>query len=472
MYTFVNAQRCRFLLLIFVFLSVESSHVFGIEPWEENAWYWQHDGQPLLLLGGSDDDNLFQWPNERLIPQLDRIASAGGNVIRNTMSDRKDGGFEVYPFLMLSNGKYDLSKWNDEYWSRFETMLIETAKRNIFVQIEIWDRFDYTDVRKHDPKRWEHHPYAPSNNINYDAAETGFAKRYPEHPGQNKQPFFYSTPKQRNITAVLKYQRAFVNKMLDHSLRFDHVLYCIDNETKAEPEWGEYWAKLVRERAQSAGKRVMITEMWDDWDLKAERHRQTFDHPELYDFVDVSQNNQNSGQLHWDNFLHVRNYLSPKPRPMNTTKTYGADGNKFKHTDQDAIERFWRHLLAGAASIRFHRPDSGLGINDKAVACLRAARIVEKTIPIWNVEPANHLLEERANNEAYLAATKDQDAAILYFPASKNDRSVRIKLENSPASWQVEWINIDLGTPVEKSKVNNAVFRRPGNGNMVAVLRR
>ena len=25
---------------------------------------------------------------------------------------------------------------------------------------------------------------------------------------------------------------------------------------------------------------------------------------------------------------------------MNTTKTYGADGTKFGHTDQDAIERF------------------------------------------------------------------------------------------------------------------------------------
>ena len=24
--------------------------------------------------------------------------------------------------------------------------------------------------------------------------------------------------------------------------------------------------------------------MWDDWDLRAERHKRTFDHPELYDF--------------------------------------------------------------------------------------------------------------------------------------------------------------------------------------------
>ena len=73
------------------------------------------------------------------------LAEAGGNVIRNTMSDRKDKGFEVYPFLQLQNGKYDLDQWNPEYWERFDRMLRETAKRGIFVQIEVWDRFDYTD---------------------------------------------------------------------------------------------------------------------------------------------------------------------------------------------------------------------------------------------------------------------------------------------------------------------------------------
>ena len=55
--------------------------------------------------------------------------------------------------------------------------------------------------------------------------------------------------------------------------------------------------------------------------------------------MDVSQNNHNKGDKHWNNFLYVRDYLAKHPRPMNTTKTYGADGNKFGHTDQDAIER-------------------------------------------------------------------------------------------------------------------------------------
>ena len=445
----------------------------ALEPWAENAWYWSHNGKPLMLLGGSDDDNLFQWPAEKLIPQLDRIAAAGGNVIRNTMSDRKDLGFEVYPFLQLESGKYDLTKSNPIYWQRFDRLLSETAKRGIIVQIEVWDRFDYTDNRADDPKRWQNHPYCPSSNVNYTFAESGFEQRYPDHPGANKQPFFFTTPKQRNNTTVLKYQQRFVNKLLEHSLKFDHILYCIDNETRAEPEWGEYWARFIKQRAEDFGAPVMVTEMWDDWDLKATRHRQTFDHPDLYDFVDVSQNNHNRGQQHWDNFLFVREYLSKQPRPMNTTKTYGADGNKFKHTDQDAIERFWRHLLAGAASIRFHRPDSGLGINDKAVACIRAARMLEQKIAFWDFTPANEILGDRGNNEAYAAMSEDKKRIAIYFPAAKRTARVTIDLGNQGDQWSVQWINIDEGKslPPKVIQAGHAIdLSPPGPGNYAAAI--
>ncbi len=425
-------MRCALILILLCCLLTPAE---AIEPWKENAWYWAYHGQPVMLLGGSDDDNLFQWPKDKLIPQLDRIRAAGGNVVRNTMSDRKDAGFEVYPFLQLENGKYDLGQWNPEYWDRFATFLSETHQRQIFVQIEVWDRFDYTDNRESDPRRWESHPYNPLNNINYTFEQTGLENRYPEHPGQNKQPFFFSTPKQRNIVALMRYQRAFVEKMLELSLPYDHVLYCIDNETSADPEWAETWTECIRQQASSLGKKVAITEMWDDWDLTAKRHRQTFDHPELYDYVDVSQNNQNSGQKHWDNFIYVRNLLAKHPRPMNTTKTYGADGNKFGHSDQDAIERFWRHLLGGAASIRFHRPDSGLGINDKAVACIRAARLLETSVPVWELQPASSLLLECGKNEAFAAATQNRSTIAVYFPAATEPGNVVV--QNSDAGAHV-----------------------------------
>ena len=438
-----------------------------IRPWSQNPWYWSDRGKPVLLVGGSDDDNLFQWPEADLRHQLDRLAAAGGNVIRNTMSDRKDRGVEVYPFARRADGKYDLEQWNDDYWSRFERLLADTARRDIVVQIEIWDRFDYADNGGNE--RWRVHPYNPQNNVNYSSEQSGLAARYPKHPGANEQPFFFTTPRQRNNRGVLRYQQRFVDRLLGDTLRYGHVLYCIDNEASGDEEWSRYWAEYVKARARQAGRQVHVTEMWDDWDLKAERHRRTFDHPELYDFVDVSQNNHNRGDTHWENFLFVRRYLGVRPRPMNTTKTYGATGNRYGHTDQDAIERFWRHLLAGAASARFHRPDAGLGLNDKAVASIRAVRQLESKILLWNLRAANELLAGRQPNEAYVAANPGR-AYVLYFPAGGE-----VTLDASAVAGRLaaSWIDIDTGTPGSSSMLTageRLVITAPGAGNWVVAL--
>lgn len=437
----------------------------GIQPWPENPWYWSYHGKPVLLLGGTDDDNLFQWGEQDLISHLDRLVAAGGNVIRNTMSDRIDKGFEVYPFKQLPGGQYDLENWNDEYWNRFERLLRQTARRDIIVQIEIWDRFDYSR------KQWPPHPYNPKNNVNYTFEESGFAPEYPAHPARNEQPFFFTTPLQRNNRIVLRHQQRFVDKLLDHSLKYDHVLYCMDNETKGEPAWGRYWAEHVKSRAARAGRIVHVTEMWDDWDLRAPRHKHTFDHPDLYDFVDVSQNNQNSGDKHWDNFLYVRTYLLARPRPINTTKIYGATGSKFGHSDQDGLERFWRHMLGGGASMRFHRPDAGLGLNDKAVACIQAARKLEAAVPLWSVTPVNELLLDRETNAVYMAA-RPGEAYALYFPKGG---VVRLDLSNAAKTFELRWISVESGEWGDSALINGGAvisIKSPGRGNWAAVITR
>jgi len=363
-----------------------------IHPWKQNPYYWQHKGRPILLLGASDDDNLFQMPN--LAEHLDAMRAAGANYIRNTMSDRPDKGFEVYPFRRLPGGKYDLEQWNEEYWRRFENMLHLTAQREIIVQIELWDRFDYTDNR-----------------------QSFRARAYPDHPGRNLQPFFFTTPRQRNNTIVLKYQQRFIDKLLSCSLKYDHVLYCIDNETSGEEAWATYWAEYVRARGAQQGKEVCITEMWDDWDLKAERHRRTLDHPERYQFADVSQ-----------------------PRPLNCVKIYGADGARYGNS-RDAVERFWRLLIGGAAAARFHRPASGLGLSKPSIAAIQAARKLESIIELWDVDPANELLSQREENEAYLAAAPGR-AYALYFT---DGGAVGLDLREQPGTYVLRWISVGSG---------------------------
>jgi hypothetical protein len=447
-------------LLFLAPLAAAADNAERIRPYEKNPWYWQYRGEPVLLLGGSKDDSLFQIPD--LQEHLDAMAAAGANYIRNTMSDRPDHDFEVYPFQRLENGKYDLEQWNDEYWKRFANLLQWTRERGIIVQIEVWDRFDYSR------DNWKPHPYNPANNVNYTYEQSGFAPDYPDHPGQNKQPFFFTTPKQRNNEVVLKYQQRFVAEMLRHTLREPHVLYCMDNETSGEEAWGLYWAEFIQQRAKQAGVDVFLTEMWDAWDLKAPQHRRTFDHPQRFAFVDISQNNHQKGQTHWDNFQWTRDYLSKQPRPINTVKTYGADTGRYG-TDRDGLERWWRHLIGGAASVRFHRPDSGLGFSDKAAASIRAGRKLESLVKLWDVKPANDLLRDRSDNEAYAAADAGK-AYALYFP---DGGSVEIDLRGHDRAFDIRWIDIASGEFGPRGKLSGGNWVRldaPAKGHWAAAI--
>jgi len=437
-----------------------------LRPSPENPWYWEYDGKPLVLVGGSDDDNLFQWPD--LDKHLDQIAACGGNLIRNTMSDRPDKGFEQYPFKKLDDGRYDLSQWNYEYWLRVENMLRWTHERGIVVQIEVWDRFDYTDVRQ---KNWQAHPYSPANNVNYTYEQSGFAKAYPDHPGQNKQPFFFTIPELGNNQVVLPFQIAQVDELLSLTLNYPNVLYCMDNETNGAEEWGRFWAEHIRKRAKERGVEVHVTEMWDDWNPLGEHHKRTFDHPELYTFADVSQNNHNSGDKHWQNLMAVRSYLSPHPRPINTIKIYGADTGRFG-TSRDGEERFWRNILGGVAGTRFHRPDSGLGLSDRAAGHIRSARLLLSDFDVTRCRPdeMHSLLKDRGPNEAFLSYEAGKQYAV-YFP---NGGSVGLDLRGVEGEFKVRWLDVGRSRWNGDGTVSGGggVLRldAPGDGHWVCLV--
>ena len=226
-----------------------------IKPYVENPRYWQYKGKPVLLLGGSMDDNLFLIPG--LEEHLDLLHSVGGNYIRNTMSSRDTGN--LWPFYQQSDGYYDLERWNEDYWNKFESLLKLTHERDIIIQIEVWDRFDYS------MDFWNANPLNPANNVNYTETECGMAIDYPKHPAGDLQPFFHSIPGMprytKELNLVRKYQEKFVDKMLSYSLKYGNVLYCMDNETSTPPEWGKYWMNFIHEKA--GDKKVYTSDMFD-----------------------------------------------------------------------------------------------------------------------------------------------------------------------------------------------------------------
>ena len=432
----VLKSRYGWLLVVLAILAtvcVSAESVAGtnksIEISRANPAYWQYGGKPILLLGGSKDDSLFQIPD--LKEHLDLLKSVGGCYIRNTMSSRNDKGFEVQPFRKLANGKYDLEKWNDEYWKRFNNMLKWTQERDIIVQIEVWATFDYYR------DNWAVNPFNPKNNVNYTAKETGLPQQVNSHPTRTENNFFWSVPAERNQKTVLKYQQRFADKMLSYSLKFGNVLYCMDNETSVTAQWGKYWSEYIKARAKAADVTVHTTEMWDPWDLAHRMHSATFDHPQTYSFVDISQNNHQKGQNHWDNAQRQRRRIANNVRPLNNVKIYGADTGRFGN-DRDGMERFWRNIFGGMASSRFHRPDSGLGLGKKAQANIRSMRLLTNKMNIFTCAPHNDLLSDRKPNEAYCLANPGKEYGI-YFPDG-GEVTLDISAMNKPVT--TRWLDI------------------------------
>jgi hypothetical protein len=418
-----------------------------IQPYPANPFYWQYNGAPVLLLGGSVEDNLYQIAN--IEEHLDLLAAVGGNYVRCTMSCRDEGDlwwFEQDPAM----GLYDLNQPGTAHWAKFAHFVELAVARHIILQIEVWDRFDFA----RDP--WQLNPYNPKNNVNYTAAESGLVEAIDTHPGRRESAFFRSVPALENNTLLLNFQQQQVDQLLAITLPYGNVLYCMDNETNESPEWGKYWATYIKEKAAAAGVTVMTTEMWDAHNLLADEHKATFDHPELYDFVDISQNNHQVGLTHWQNPQQVRQQISDSGqiRPLNSVKIYGANTGRYG-TTRDAQERFWRNIFGGLASSRFHRPPTGLGLSAIAQAHISAMRQVTDTLDIFRCAPHLDLIGERSANEAYCIANPGIEYAI-FFPDGGH-----VLLDVTAADEQsltVRWMDIrqctwtadaQAGTPVD-----------------------
>jgi hypothetical protein len=443
----------------------EADH--AIQPYSEPPWYWAYEGEPVVLVGGSDDDNLFQWTGEELTAHLDLLASVGGNYVRNTMSDRDEG--DVYAFASVGDGQYDLDQWNDAYWDRLSFFLQETSRRDIIVQLTLWDHFDMSEA----------HPWHPASNVNYG----------PEV--MDDEDDFYGGSVYDDNEAILAYQQRYIDKLLSISLQYGNVLYNINNEGSQRSTWDNYWASYIKEKAEAQDRAIYVTSMKFD-PSSSVRHALTY--RDLYAYAEISQNNQDSrggrGPAHYANIMDWRAKLTAHPMPMNNVKIYGAGvgQNYSAGTGKEAVARFWRNIFAGSASSRFHRPEGnwGIGLDERAQTTIKAMSMFLEAFDVFEARPHPDLLSSYVAlsdgaMEAYCLADIGTAYAI-YFPEG------RYTVDLDPwvfvDSLRVRWLDVDDGTwseeeirPVEWTGGLDQWGHRgrvrlttPGNESYVALL--
>jgi len=455
----------------------------GIRPYDKNSFYWQYKGKPVVLIGGSDTDNLFQWTDTKLTDHLDLLLSAGGNYVRNTISSRNTGlpytdDGMAYPFMKLPDGKYDLAQWNDDYWNRLDTFLTETKKRDIIVQLELWDTGAVVGG-----VAWAKQPWNPDNNANYTYENTSIKGGAVHHL------FFSAIPSLNDDPVLLPYQNKYVRKMLQICLKYDHVLYQINNESGLPSEVSDYWAKFIY--TEAGDKQVYVCDsrrfhnpiFQEFCDMSNPDHSHPLSHPELYNYTDIAQNGGNEGQKHYDNLVWFRSQLLDDPKPINHTKIYQFTWptgigwrDRSQGTPKDGADKFWRSIFGGAASARHHRhvPKEGwggLGLTPFGQTQVRSMRMLLNAMWIFNTVPHNDLISSREENEAYALAEPGRQYAI-YF-TGYGDRSVQLDLSSAPGTLVERWLNVaNSSWSMEKmiSGGGKHTLSTPGSGQWAVLL--
>ena len=471
---FRKSITIAFAILVSVNLNYGS-----IKEYSKNPSYLEYQGSPILLIGGTDDENVYQWPSSAKRKQLDTLVTCGGNYDRCTMSYRDEGN--TAPFKKLADGKYDLERWNSDFWRRFNEYLSLCKQRNIIVQIEIWATHDLSKGR------WaKMHPFCPKNNVNYDAKPDTVLDNVGVYPWLRENPFYTTIPALRNDRKVLKYQKAFVDKILSYSLNFDNIIYCMDNEYfPVQPvEWPQYWIEYIKGKAAAKGKRVLPGQMFQNRRINKLEKTEIYaiNHPSIFNFIDFSPHNflkTRTEQVHWDDIVFVKNEANKNVvRPLLIDKIYGADSgvdmNMFNESPE-GVDRFWRFIFAGYASVRFHRPTTGLGLSPLAQANIKAMNKFGADLKPWNCRTRMDLISARSANEAYCMADEGRAYAVFFPGMFTGTRQATLDLSGANGNFELHWIDLASGRlgPASSIKGGGAVSLRPpaaGKYGWVAIV--
>ncbi|MHC4367971.1 MAG: DUF6298 domain-containing protein, partial [Planctomycetota bacterium] len=148
--------------------------------------------------------------------------------------------FHVRPHPWLRTGpgkaldgkpKFDLTRYNPEYFDRLTDRLEKARKRGIYVSVMMFEGWAMQRVEG----GWKSHPFHPDNNVNnINGDANGDGKGLEVH--------------ELVVDAVTEIQKAYIRKVIDTANRFDNVLWEISNENHGEStQWQYAMIRYIKE---------------------------------------------------------------------------------------------------------------------------------------------------------------------------------------------------------------------------------
>lgn len=214
----------------------------------QNPHYFLFRGKPAVLIGSTEHYGAVLNLDFDYVKYLDELYTSGLNVTRtfsgiyvepqgafgikkNTLAPSRER--YICPWLRSSepgyaNGgnKFDLGKWDENYFLRLKDFIAEAGKREIIVELDLFSNF-------YDTIQWQLSPLYHKNNINgiksIEDHKEVLSLRHPD---------------------ILEVQEKMVKKIISELRDFDNLYYEICNEpyfgdTISLREWEEHMTGVV-----------------------------------------------------------------------------------------------------------------------------------------------------------------------------------------------------------------------------------
>ena len=229
----------------------------AIHPDNPHYFIETASGKPVVLIGRLHNTPSFQDKKTNMadidagLRETVNIWKANHGRHWTIKSWRMDDPDRHWPWKRVSGHgktnagleKFDLSQWDEWYWSRFRQYLELAEKHGVYIQIQLWDRSGISKAKK----RWNFHPFNPDNNINH----------IPDLPNGNKDGRLDNAFYNLSNSKLIYFQQLYVDKLVKETSRFSSAIYEICNEycdinyNSGPAKWEQHWMDFVKLRCNN-----------------------------------------------------------------------------------------------------------------------------------------------------------------------------------------------------------------------------
>lgn len=250
----------------FLFLCVLIPHLYAepIRLHPQNPHYFLYKDKPAILITSGEHYGAVLNLDFDYAPYLNELKSTGMNLTRTFSGAycEKSGEFDIekntlapdpnklicpwarssQPGYINGGNKFDLTRWDENYFKRLKGFVSEAGKHGIVVELVLFCPF-------YNPSLWTFSPMNALNNVNgfsiVDSTET-------------------YTMKDKPLTET---QAAMVRKIVEEMNSFDNLYYEICNEPYfggVTPEWQRFIASTIVETEKNLPKKHLIAQNIDN----------------------------------------------------------------------------------------------------------------------------------------------------------------------------------------------------------------